>query len=448
MTKSLLELAERLGGKPFGVTDQSCTGFALDSREVKPGDLFICVVGENVDGHDYAATALAHGAVACLATRAIDGPHILVKDLPDALAAMGRSFRKEFTGPVVGITGSAGKSSTKEFVAAALSPLGEILKTEGNRNTELTAPLLWVEADAARHKAAVVEMGMRGFGQIAHLCSFSLPTHGLITNIGWAHVELVNGREGIAKAKSELFDALPAGGEAFWWGEDEYSATLRQHAGQRPGFTFGFGPQNDCAITAYEMTSLQSCRVTCQVAGQQVELEVPATGRHMAINAAAALLVAHRLGVSLSDAARAIEGVKLPPMRMEVRPHGNGQVLLDTYNASPPSMIAALETLAESSVPGRKIAILGEMRELGPYSAEGHAAVGKAIKQLSLSEVLFIGPDTVPMLVAAEGGKAAVMSASLDDARFLLQNLLPGDLVLLKASRALALETLLEEAHA
>ncbi|HEY0867714.1 MAG TPA: UDP-N-acetylmuramoyl-tripeptide--D-alanyl-D-alanine ligase, partial [Fimbriimonas sp.] len=213
------------------------TGFATDSREVDPGDLFLAIRGANVDGHDFARKATNEGAVATLAERDVPGPHILVDDVVQALARLARHYRDSFLGPVVGITGSAGKTTTKEFAAAALSPLGPVLKSEGNRNTEFTSPLVWTEL-TPDHRAAVIEMGMRGFGQIAHLASFSQPTIGVITNIGYSHGEMVGGREGIAKAKGELLDALPKEGWAVLWQDDPFLESLAMKAPRLR--TFGF----------------------------------------------------------------------------------------------------------------------------------------------------------------------------------------------------------------
>lgn len=194
------ELAGRLQSELFASAKIVVTGFATDNREVKPGDAFLAIAGARVDGHDFVEQALAAGASLAVVERPVDGPHIHVDNLVQALARLGASFRDSFSGPVVGITGSAGKTTTKELVASALSPLGEILKTEGNRNTEFTAPLLWpqIEPETA---AVVVEMSMRGFGHIAHLAAFSRPTVGIVTNIGHSHLETVGNRDGIARAK-------------------------------------------------------------------------------------------------------------------------------------------------------------------------------------------------------------------------------------------------------
>ncbi|MCH7945241.1 MAG: UDP-N-acetylmuramoyl-tripeptide--D-alanyl-D-alanine ligase, partial [Armatimonadetes bacterium] len=273
MTPILLgEFADRCGGQLVHVPDRSAlTGFATDSRDAQTGDLFLCIRGENVDGHDYARQALENGAVCCLAERTFDGPHILVDDLVSALAKFAAGKRKQFDGPVVAVTGSTGKTTTKEFCAAALSPLGKVLKSAGNRNSEYTSPLVWAELEEG-HKAAVIEMGMRGFGQIAHLASFTLPTVGIVTHVGTAHIEKVGSREGILRAKGELIQALPTEATAVLWHEDDYISDLRRLARCRT-LTFGFEPEADCRILGYRALSWDRCVVRGRLDGATFEAE-------------------------------------------------------------------------------------------------------------------------------------------------------------------------------
>ncbi len=223
---SVMELAKLLGGVAHGIApDLNAIGWATDSRAVNPGDIFLAIKGANFDGHDHVTEAQDRGAVASVVERAVKEAHIAVTNLPVALARMASAYRDRFAGPVIGVTGSAGKTMTKEFIAAAVSPLGPVLKTEGNRNTEYTAPLLWTEL-TPDHKVVVVEMGMRGFGHIGHLAKFSRPTIGVVTNIGVSHMELVGDRKGIAKAKGEMLRGLPLEGKAVLWHEDEFLSAL------------------------------------------------------------------------------------------------------------------------------------------------------------------------------------------------------------------------------
>ncbi len=440
---SLRQLAIAAGGQLAGPEDLNVTGFATDSREVKKGDLFIAIKGERVDGHSFVQSVLESGAAAALVERPVEGPHVLVDDVVQGLARLGRHFRAEFKGPVVGVTGSAGKTTTKELVAAALSPLGHVLKTEGNRNTEYTSPLVWSELEA-NTCAAVIEMGMRGFGQIAHLASVASPTVGLITNIGYAHLELVKTREGIAQAKGELLEALPSTGKAILWNECEFLELLVKRAGGRQVWKFGFDAGSECLITDYKTESWTSTVVSGTCFGHPWDLKLGVAGRHVALDAAAALLTAAALGVDLQEACDAIAEAKLPPMRMEVREMGGATVLLDAYNASPPSMISALETLAEVPASGRRLAVLGEMRELGDYAESGHRAVGAALGRLPLDQAVFVGEQM--RFALEEAGREGFTLGTNEDAATLIRSLKPGDVVLIKGSRALELERILETA--
>jgi UDP-N-acetylmuramoyl-tripeptide--D-alanyl-D-alanine ligase len=324
-------------------------------------------------------------------------------------------------------------------VAAALSPLGPILKTPANRNTEYTVPLIWPELDE-RHRAVVVEMAMRGFHQIEHLASFCRPTFGIVTNIGYSHLEMVGSRQGIAQAKGELLQALPSDGVALLWSEDEFLSTLSAMA---PGVvkTFGFSENADCRIVEYLALNWGHARIVGHSQGLAWEAVLPAVGRHIATGAAAAILTAQECGIDLDQAAAALSTVELPPMRMEIREVEGVTYLLDTYNASPASMIAALETIAEMESTGSRRAVIGEMRELGELAEESHRTVGLALKRLNLHDVLFYGESTH---WAREALGAGEVTHSIEDARAFVRDSKPGDVVLIKGSRSLELERVLQ----
>jgi len=437
------EFAAWVGGEAIGFGPEArITTFCLDSRHVQPGDLFLAIKGERSDGHDFVPHVLADGAVGTLSERPVAGPHILVPNLVNALAELGGHFRKQFHGPVIAITGSAGKTTTKELVAAALSPLGPVLKTPGNRNSEYTAPLVWAEI-LPKHRAVVVEMAMRGFGQIAHLAAFSRPTVGLITNIGYAHMEMVGSREGIARAKGELLEALPRDGTAVLWHEDELLENLRPLSPAK-SLTFGTDDGADCRVTRYRAVSWTSAHIAGTCDGRSWEAFVPAVGRHIALNAAAAVLTAYVVGVAPAEAAERIKDAVLPPMRMEVVELNGAMILLDTYNASPPSMIAAIETLAELPVAGRRFAVIGEMRELGEYTEQAHRSVGRSLGQSGVDRVLFYGPSTSytaeEAIAAGMRQNAMSIATSIEDVQRFLSEMQPGDAALVKGSRALELE--------
>jgi UDP-N-acetylmuramoyl-tripeptide--D-alanyl-D-alanine ligase len=445
MMHSLSDLARRFEGTLVG-EDANVTGFATDNRDVHPGDLFIAIRGERVDGHFFVPGALTGGAVAALVEQPVEGTYILVENVVQALARMARSFRNEFNGPVIGITGSAGKTTTKEFVAACCSPLGGVLKTHGNRNSEFTGPLLWPEMGS--EAVAVTEMGMRGFGQIAHLAAFNLPTHAIITNIGYAHLEMVGSREGIAKAKGEILEALPADGVALLYSEDEYLGNLISIAGSRKTRFFGAGGNADCQITGYRALSWFESEISGVLDGVKWSAVMPTVGRHLANNAAAALLAATEVGVQLEEACDALRNAVLPPMRMEIRDFQGATLVMDNYNANPPAVLGALQTLEEVPCEGLRIAVLGTMRELGSETEEGHRQIGRRLSKAGIDRVVLYGPDTefieAEFLKKKGDGSKILRASSLEEIRFAMSSAGAGDTVLVKGSRALELERAFE----
>ncbi len=444
---TLSELARRCGGRLVG-GDREFGGVTADSRTVREADLFLCAAGAFVDGHDFVEGALRAGAAGSLATRAVLEPYVLVEDLLGAIRRFGVACRAPFGGPVVGVTGSNGKSSTKEFIAGALSPLGEVVKSEGNQNTEYTSPMVWSRV-GLQTKAVVAEMGMRGFGQIAYLADIARPTVGVVTNIGTAHIEKVGSREGIARAKGELLEALPGDGTAVIWAEDDFAEDLRGKFRGRT-VTFGESPEAWSRVIGYRAEGWTGSVVRGAVGGEEYMVRLSVLGKHQALNVAAAMAVAKVLGVRLDEAARGVEGVAAMPMRMEVRDFKGATVLVDTYNASPDSTIAALKTVETGPVSGRRLAVLGEMKELGDYTEGGHRAVGKVVGVSSLDEVLMVGSA---MRFARDEALGAgfpssrltwVEEVDLDRVRSFLEGVGEGDVVLIKGSRALGLERALE----
>ena len=442
MRHNLSEIAVRCGGRLYG-EDASTTGFVTDNREIKPGYVFIAIKGERVDGHDFVPSAYGAGAVAVIVERPVHGRHILVDNVVEALAKLALSFRKEFGGPVIGITGSAGKTTTKEFTASACTSLGEVLKTIGNRNSEFTGPLLWPEL-TENTKVVITEMGMRGFGQIAHLAAFNKPTIGVVTNIGYSHVELVGTREGIAKAKGEMLAELPDDGVAVLFSEDEYLGNLIAIAGDRKIRTFGSGGNADCQVTGYEPLNWTSATVEGVLDGKKWSLVMPTVGRHIANNVAAALLAATEAGVELEAACRGIETATLPPMRMEIKEFQGGTLVLDNYNSNPPAVLAAIQTLEEVPCEGQRVVVLGTMRELGNESEEGHRSVGRRLSKAKVDRIFVFGDETqyIEQEFAKRGGDSSRFEriSSLDELKAKLSFVAEGDTVLVKGSRALEME--------
>lgn len=418
-------------------------GFALYDRDVVPGQVFIAISGARTDGHAFAENAMSAGAVAVLSEKALDCPHVLVPSVVEALANFGSALRDSFRGPVIGITGSNGKTTTKEMTVAALSPLGDVLKSPSNKNTEYSSPLVWFQAN--HQSAAVIEMAMRGFGQIRHLALIARPDVGVVTNIGTAHAEKVGNREGIMRAKAELIVELPASGCTILWSEDDFLAELRK-CSAAPVRTFGFSQEAECRVLGYRALDWGKCAVRLSLDGKTAECELPVIGRHQALNAAAAVLAAHSVGVSVKDSVDNLYKSELPAMRLQVLELDGAIVLLDTYNASPDSTVAALRVLSEGPCKGRRIAVLGEMRELGDFTESGHRLVGKELVGSTIDKVFLTGGPTD--FIASEATMAGYPSQNIVQDKELdighveefLSGLKEGDVVLVKGSRALGLE--------
>ena len=386
------------------------TGVQIDSRRIEEGDLFVEVEG----GGDFTRHAFARGAAATLAP----------DDAFAALGALGREIRGKSSARVVAITGSTGKTSTKDILAAMCRPHAKTVAAEGGHNNEIGLPLTLtrIEPDT---ELVVCEMGMRGLGQIAELCEIARPDVGVITSIGPVHLELLGTIENVARAKAEVVAALPAGGSAIVPDEPLLEPYLARDDIQ----IHRFGEQN---VTSFERIEGGS-RVGFDLGGDALQLEFPFTARHQAQNAAAALLAVRALGLPLPQGRVEVE---LSRWRGEESPlPGGGLLINDAYNANPASMRAALEHLAEHE--GRKVAVLGEMAELGPTSPEYHQEIGELVGDLDIDVVLAVGE-----LARKYGGEwVADAAKAAERAPELVQ---PGDVVLIKGSRALGLEVVAE----
>ncbi len=437
-------------------------GVCVDSRRVAPRCLFVALPGERVDGHDFALRAIEDGAQIVLVTRpaeelaellrAAEEREVAVIRVADGLRAvqdLATFHRGRLHCEVLGITGSTGKTTTKDLVAAALSIRKEVVATEDNQNNELGVPLTVLAADASTD-VLVVEMGMRGPGQIAALCQIARPTMGLLTNVGASHVELLGSEDAVADAKAELLRSLGSDGAAFLNGDDEHSMWIAD-ASEAPVTLFGLSEQ--CAVRAEDIAlNAESCPFFVLVAGDertQVSLNVP--GRHNVYNALAAAAVALRLGVSAGDIAAGLAGADLTAMRMEVFSSARGvTVVNDAYNANPTSMRAAVETLAAIQTNGKRYAVLGDMAELGSLTELAHFKIGEQAARLGISELVTVGPRALRI---AEGAIAEGMPLarvrSFDSAEEAGKDVAAragaGDAVLVKASRVMGLEAVVDQ---
>ena len=452
------------------------SGVSTDTRTLQPGDLFLALMGPQTDGHQHIAAALRAGAAGLIVSQnVVASPSIPVLRVPDTEVAYGllaRFWRDQFDIPVIGVTGSVGKTTVKEMLAAALSPLGPVLKTAASQNNETGVPkaLLQLTPD---HKAAVIEMGMRGSGQIAYLCGIARPTVGVLTVIGDNHLELLGSRDAIADAKGELLESLPKDGVAVLNTDDPYFERLMRKTQARvvmygsgmpppplqaatPTPASGKGARAEAegsfsplshgvgegsvrstgggGLFAEDITQTET---GWRFAVQGVPVEIQSLSRHDISNALAALAVADALGVSLDAAAVALKAYVPPPMRMSVVKTGwGGTILNDAYNAGPASVATALQTLAAYDA-GRKIAFLGDMRELGARAEDAHRELGPLIDALGGLDALY----TVGDLAALIPNAARRFADSADAAQSAREmELAAGDVVLIKGSRAMAME--------
>src|ERR1039457_1326084 len=428
------------------------SGYSIDSRTVAAGELFFAVRGERLDGHDFVASALERGAVAAVVSRA------LVATLPDAvlavpllitedplieLQALATHVRRQWGRPVVAITGSAGKTTTKEAVAAALGAKFNVLKSQGNLNNGFGLPLQLLRLEP-EHEYAVVEMGMNHAGEIALLARIAAPDWGVVTNVGTAHVEnFADGQAGIARAKFELVAALPVTGVAFLNCDDPY---VSQFGRDFPGRVvyFGAGP---CADPQFldGNEDLSGLHLKFRAGKRKGKLTLKLLGAHNASNALAGLAVALEAGVGLDDAVAALATLTAGDKRGQVIEIDGATILNDSYNSNPEALRSMIRTLAARPA-GRRILVAGEMLELGEHGPALHAACGRAAAEAGLDLVAGVQGNAEHLAAAAcSGGVASLFLPDADAAgRWLKQIMQPGDVVLVKGSRGVHLERAIE----
>jgi len=439
------DIAHRTGGEVVGDPDAVVTSWAFDSRDLAAGAGFVALMGER-DGHDFVEDAFRAGARVALVRRvSVDGAgtYVRVADPLAALQALARGVRQERTAlRVVGVAGSTGKTSTKDLLAGALASCAVHANPE-SYNNEFGLPIALLNAGPAVD-IVVAEMGERFPGDVAALSEIARPHVGIVTNVGLAHAEHLGGLSGAAAAFAELLDALPATGYAVLNADDEHTALLAPQTSATV-VTVGYAQGANVRIT--DVTVADDLRTAFTLDGHRFEL--PLRGIHQVQNAALAAVVAHAaFGVDWVDIATGLRSARASRWRMEVAERRDGAVVLnDAYNANPDSMDAALHALVHLPAPGRRIAILGDMRELGEYSAAAHERVGTRAVELGVDVVVGVGHGGAIIADAARaGGIEGHTAATAADAQALASKLVgPGDAVLVKASRALGLQTV---AHA
>lgn len=375
---TLAQIAEACGGHLFenGLqTTKEVSGVVVDSRKVEKDFLFIATVGERVDGHDFINSSFEKGALAVICERIPAEPKgccILVKDSFQALKDIAKWYRMQLTIKVVGITGSVGKTSTKEFISSVLSKKYNVLKTEGNFNNEIGMPLTILRIQD-EHEVAVLEMGISDFGEMHRLSEIAKPDICVITNIGQCHLENLGSREGILKAKTEIFDFMNENGRVCINGDDDMLATIKDVKGYQP-VRFGLGTSNEIYATRIKSKGLFGSICEIHLGGEIIHANIPLPGEHMVFNALAATSVGSLLGLSEEEIAQGIASVKPLGGRSNIIHHENYTIIDDCYNANPVSMKAAIDLLSMADT--RKVAILGDMGELGSNESALHQEVG------------------------------------------------------------------------
>jgi UDP-N-acetylmuramoyl-tripeptide--D-alanyl-D-alanine ligase len=447
---SLAEIAAVVGGQTHDIPDPSVqvTGPVVrDSREVVPGSLFVAFAGERVDGHDFAAAVVEAGAVAVLATRPVGVPAIVVDDVQRALGALARHVVGRLGATLVALTGSAGKTSTKDLVAQVLRRKAPTVFTPGSLNNEIGLPLTALSA-TEETKFLVLEMGARGLGHIRHLTELTPPRIGLVLNVGTAHIGEFGGREQIALTKGELVEALPEDGAAILNADDPLVRAMASRTKAKV-ILFGESAEADVRAENVRLTDSGQPSFRLHTPSGASDVTMRLYGEHHVSNALAAAAVAHELGMSAEEIATALsEAGTLSRWRMEVTERPDGvTVVNDAYNANPESMRAALRALVAMGKGRRTWAVLGKMAELGDEALAEHDAVGRLAVRLNVSKLVAVGGREASWLQlgAYNEGSWGEESVHVSDAQaavdLLRSELRPGDVVLVKASRSVGLES-------
>lgn len=443
MRVKLSEIVKAVGGRLLCTditADPVVTGFATDSREVKSGIMFVPLVGERADGHDFIAKAFENGTAAAFTQKEIqagDKPLVLVNDSRAALQKAAAWYRSQFEMPVVGITGSVGKTTAKEMAAQVLTAKFNVYKTPGNHNSQVGVPIT-VCGFKKDHTAAVVEMGVSMPGEMARISAVAKPTCAIMTNIGVSHIEFMRSRENIMAEKAHIADYMPEDGVLFVNGDDDLLPTLKETCKHR---VVTFGLSHGCDWRASSLREAdKGTFFTCKAPdGETQEIFVPAAGEHNVRNALGSMAMARYLGVPAEDAARAIAAYKSPAMRQQIVTVGGITLIDDSYNASPDSMKSALNVLATRQTEGKRVAVLADMLELGDFTEQGHRETGEYAREKGATVVVAVG-ERARDIAAGFGSGAVWFATNAEAIEYLRANLAAGDAVLVKGSRGMATE--------
>lgn len=448
MRFSIEEVQQAVSGAIISVGLRTFSGVSTDTRKVEEGDLFVALVGETFDGHQFIEQAFERGAAGVLVSREVPmqkGRTIIrTADTLLAYQNIARIYRERFDCPFVGITGSNGKTTTKDMVAATLSPKYDVCKTQANFNNEIGLPYTLLSMQAT-DEVAVVEMGMRGLGQIAQLTRIAHPTIGVVTNVGETHMEILGSMDNIAHAKSELVQAIHADGAVILNGDDERVRKMAELT-QAKVWTFAIEAE-DTDVRATDITKrADGTSFICHTADAACELFVPAFGRHNVQNALAATAVGLVLGMTLDEIKEGLATFAAGKMRFAVEKIGDYTFINDAYNASPRSTEAAIDNLCDVAQ-ARKVLVFGDMLELGDIAEQAHRGIGKKAAECGVKAIFTYG--TLAAFAAEEAEKCGVevvrsCQSHAEIVTELRTYLQAGDTVLVKGSRGMKMETVIK----
>ncbi|MDO4983849.1 MAG: UDP-N-acetylmuramoyl-tripeptide--D-alanyl-D-alanine ligase [Eubacteriales bacterium] len=434
------DIAKITGGTLTGEGNAEVGAIVVDSRNVKKGDLFAAFKGEKSDGHDYIPTAFEKGASCCLAERipeGVRGSVIVVDNVQSAIEKIGKACREKLNIPVIGVTGSVGKTTAKEMVWAVLSQRFNTLKTEGNHNNQIGVPMTLSRIER-EHEAAVVELGISGFGEMRLLSSMARPTAALFTYIGHAHLEFLHDLDGVFAAKTEMLENMDEDALTVINGDDE---KLRQLAYRKNLISFGLNENNDVRAENIKACTDGTTECTILYGERKIDVKIPAYGQHMVYAALEGAAVGFAMGLSGEEIKNGIESYQTVGRRGAVTDTGFITVIDDCYNANPDSMKCAVDSLMRMS--GRHVCVVSDMRELGENSEEMHRQVGKYMAEKGVELVLSCGP--MSRFLCEESGERAVW---FEEKQTLIDSLEKytekGDCVLVKASLGMHLENAAE----
>ena len=443
------EVIHAIRAIPFNLSGVSnITGIATDSRKLQRGDLFVAFKGENFDGHDYAETAIKNGAAIVLSHQKLeeDIPYLLVEDTLIALQKLAKHYRNRFKIPFVAITGSSGKTTTKDMIASILSEKYNVLKTEGNFNNAIGLPLTLFKL-RKDHEICVLEMGMSSLGEIELLADIVRPEAGVITNVGTAHIEFLKSRESILKAKTELFTYFNIGNTAVINGDNDMLQNL--HDKSYKIIRYGLENQNECRAFNIIEKGEAGIGFDVEYEGKEENYHVPIPGIHNVYNALSAICIAKMYGLTKNEIDAGLYNYKPSKMRMEIfKGLMNTKIINDAYNANPDSMKAAINVLASMETQDRRVCILGDMFELGEFAKEGHQAVGRYAAENNADVIVAVGEMANEIINGASLVGTNKMLYSFESISDVIDNLEDiirlNDIILIKGSRGMFMEKIVE----